>query len=947
MGLCRISEEIDSDIDMSRRPEVKKYMEERYGEDQVCSVGTYTTLQIKAALKDFGKVLGVPASDIAILTNSLGMDARSLEDLMKAGCQRRDIGKFIEKYPELVMIAGLVNGQPKAKSIHACAMMIYPKEKDMFHWSPIRQQDDMYISEWEGGELDSAGFLKEDILGILQLTKFSDILRLIKEHRGEEVDIYNVPLNDRTVFKYFQKGWNGDVFHFGAKGLTGYCKLLKPDNIDELINCIGLFRPGVMESGFHNKYVARKFGQEDVEIRIGEEDVLKRTRGIMIWQEQTMQLFSKLGGFDMVTADTCRRAIGKKQLEKIVPFKKDFKENYEKEYGVDEKYAEETWQEIEYMASYQFNHCIRGSERIKRITKNPNFSPTIEEMYLIKNNSQYAKETGHKPLHQMYKYTGYRNSWSLNEEGRLTPNKIVDIRYQGVRDVYRVTVSSGKTIDVTLNHKFKTQRGELRLEDIVVGDKIPVCIGYEIEDTGYRFTDKGKLSRFHTQNEEYREEFVLNSEKGHSGFVKKQETQQLKLRYYTKNLKKDFCEVCGKKDCRLEVHHIDNCHGNNDISNLQTVCSSCHKKLHYEIGRAKQGDKGLLVEWQEITSIEYAGKDNVYDIEMADPYHTFTIDNGIVTCNSHAAAYATTGYTCQWLKVHYPLEYWAVAFSYADDEDYPLYLHEINESGEIKMLPPDINNSGMTIVADKGDNGLLWSLASIKQVGEKAQQQIMEDREKFGQYFSLSDFLERLVVKGSAVNKSVVENLILSGAFDSIENIAEPKDRLKLIDQYRIDKGVKVDRAKDIFHLNETKTSYNWWYLLRQKRLCGFAFFDYKELYENYFKEQLDNPYFNYVEVEDIDEEDCMNHEKVIVGGYVYSKEIKSGKKGEYCILVLEQNYRFITVMFWSEEYESFERILGECDKQILFMNGVENWDERNSMPVIYATEATEVLVLT
>lgn len=670
MGLCRISEEVDSDIDMSRRPEVKKYMEERYGEDQVCSVGTYTTLQIKAALKDFGKVLGVPASDIAILTNSLGMDARSLEDLMKAGCQRKDIGRFIEKYPELVMIAGLVNGQPKAKSIHACAMMIYPKEKDMFHWSPIRQQDDMYISEWEGGELDSAGFLKEDILGILQLTKFSDILKLIKEHRGEEVDIYNVPLNDRTVFKYFQKGWNGDVFHFGAKGLTGYCKLLKPDNIDELINCIGLFRPGVMESGFHNKYVARKFGQEETETRIGEEDILKKTQGIMIWQEQTMQLFSKLGGFDMVTADTCRRAIGKKQLEKIVPFKKDFKENYEKEYGVDEKYAEEAWQEIENMASYQFN-------------------------------------------------------------------------------------------------------------------------------------------------------------------------------------------------------------------------------------------------------------------------------------KSHAAAYATTGYTCQWLKVHYPLEYWAVAFSYADDEDYPLYLHEINESGEIKMLPPDINNSGMTIVADKGDNGLLWSLASIKQVGEKAQQQIMEDREKFGQYFSLSDFLERLVVKGSAVNKSVVENLILSGAFDSIENITEPKDRLKLIDQYRIDKGVKVDRAKDIFHLNETKTSYNWWYLLKQKRLCGFAFFDYKELYENYFKEQLDNPYFNYIAVEDIDEEDCMNHEKVVVGGYVYSKEIKSGKKGEYCILVLEQNYQFITVMFWSEEYESFEHILGECDKQILFMNGVGNWDERNSMPIIYATEATEVLVLT
>lgn len=932
---------------MSRRPEVKQYMEERYGKDQVCSVGTYTTLQIKAALKDLGKVMKVPASDIAILTNGLGMDARNLEDLFKAGCQRKDIGKFIEKYPELVIVAGLVNGQPKAKSIHACAMMIYPRERDMFHWTPIRKQDDMYISEWEGGELDSAGFLKEDILGILQLTKFSDILKLVEKNHGDKIDIYHVPLDDKTVFKYFQKGWNGDVFHFGAKGLTGYCKLLKPDNIDELINCIGLFRPGVMESGFHNKYVARKFGEEEIDTRKGEGEVLKTTLGIMIWQEQTMQLFSKLGGFDMVTADTCRRAIGKKQLEKIIPFKAKFIEHYKEEYDVDEEYAEEVWQEIENMASYQFNACIRGSERIKRITKHPIFSPTVEEMYLIKNDSQYAKETGHKSLHQMYKDTGYRNSWSLDERGRLIPNEIVDIRYQGVRDVYRVTVSSGKTIDVTLNHKFKTQRGELRLEDIVVGDKIPVCAGYEIEDTNYYFTDRGKLSCFHTQSEKYRESFILNSKKGHSGSVKKQETQCSKLRYYTKNLKKDFCEVCGKKDCRLEVHHIDNCHGNNDLSNLQTVCSSCHKKLHYEMGRAKQGDKGLLVEWQDITSIEYVGKDKVYDVEMADPYHTFTIDNGIVTCNSHAAAYATTGYVCQWLKVHYPLEYWAVAFSYASDDDFPLYLHEINESGDIKVLPPDINESNIKIEMDGENKGLLWSLASIKQVGEKAQQQIIEDREKYGQYFSLEEFLERLVVKGSAVNKSVVENLITVGAFDSLENIEHPSQRIDLIEKYRVSKGIKVDRSKDIFTLNENKTKYDWWFLLRQKRLCGFAFFDYKQLYNDYFKEQLDNRYHVYRDVQDIDERAGIRRDKIVVGGYVYSKEVKSGKGGAYAIIVLEQNYQFITVMFWSEQYSAYEALLSECDKNIMFVNGTCMWDERNSQTVLYTTDATDVLLLT
>ena len=496
------------------------------------------------------------------------------------------------------------------------------------------------------------------------------VLKLVEKNHGDRIDIYHVPLDDKTVFKYFQRGWNGDVFHFGAKGLTGYCKLLKPDNINELINCIGLFRPGVMESGFHNKYVARKFGEEDIDTRKGEDEVLKTTLGIMIWQEQTMQLFSKLGGFDMVTADTCRRAIGKKQLEKIVPFKAKFIEHYEKEYEVDEEYAEEAWKEIENMASYQFN-------------------------------------------------------------------------------------------------------------------------------------------------------------------------------------------------------------------------------------------------------------------------------------KSHAAAYATTGYVCQWLKVHYPLEYWAVAFSYASDDDYPLYLHEINESGNIKIFPPDINESNIKIEMDAENKGLLWSLASIKQVGEKAQQQIIEDREKYGQYFSFEEFLERLITKGSAVNKSVVENLITVGAFDSLENIEYPSQRINLIEKYRVSKGIKVDRSKDIFTLNENKTKYDWWFLLRQKRLCGFAFFDYKQLYSDYFKDQLNDSYYKYKAFQDIDERAGIRRDKLAIGGYVYSKEVKSGKGGEYAIIVLEQNYQFITVMFWSEQYSAYKTLLDECDKNIMFVNGTCMWDERNSQTVLYTTDATDVLLLT
>lgn len=649
---------------------MKEYMERRYGKDQVCSVGTYTTLQVKAAIKDLCRLEGIPVSEVNMFTAKID-GVKDFDDLFRMACQKKDVAYFINKYPGIIQAVGLIQGQPKAKSIHACAMMVYPDDHDMFHWNPVRRQGDMMVSEWEGGELDGAGFLKEDILGILQLSKFGDILKLVKEHTGKDIDIYTLPLDDKKVYTYFQKGWTGDVFHFGAKGLTGYCRMMKPDNITELVNCIGLYRPGVMEGNFHNEYILRKNGEREVSFRKGSDEILQDTRYIMIWQEQTMKMFQKLGGFNLVEADDARRALGKKKVEKLLPFKERFLKYYTSNFGVDQKYAEDTWKEIENMAAYQFNH-------------------------------------------------------------------------------------------------------------------------------------------------------------------------------------------------------------------------------------------------------------------------------------SHAVAYANTGYACEWLKVNYPLEYWSVAFSYADDDDYPVYLHEINEIGNIKVLPPDINESTDKIKTDFEDNSLVWSISSVKQVGEKAQVEIMEERLKNGPYFSFEEFLDRHSQKGSAVNKSVIENLVSCGAFDKLESISIPVDRLRLIDRYRELNKVKIDKEKDPFESNPDKRKYAWWYGLRQKRLCGLAFFDYPKLYMDYFKEMLDRPDYPFKDFSEIVDDPVDNRSlNLTVGGYVYDIEVKSGKKGEYAIITLEQNYQFRTAVFWANEYAAFENILKTCKNSILFMNGRTNWDGRNQQTAIYANESTEVLMLT
>lgn len=820
---------------------MKEYMERRYGKDQVCSVGTYTTLQVKAAIKDLCRLEGIPVSEVNMFTAKID-GVKDFDDLFRMACQKKDVAYFINKYPGIIQAVGLIQGQPKAKSIHACAMMVYPDDHDMFHWNPVRRQGDMMVSEWEGGELDGAGFLKEDILGILQLSKFGDILKLVKEHTGKDVDIYTLPLDDKKVYTYFQKGWTGDVFHFGAKGLTGYCRMMKPDNITELVNCIGLYRPGVMEGNFHNEYILRKNGEREVSFRKGSDEILQDTRYIMIWQEQTMKMFQKLGGFNLVEADDARRALGKKKVEKLLPFKERFLKHYTSNFGVDQKYAEDTWKEIENMAAYQFNHCISGRERIAKKTRNRKlFNPTIEEMYNIMNDRSYAIKHGHLCLHDWYVKNGYGKSWSLNENDEVILNNIVDIRWEGFRKTYKIETESGLTVSVTDNHKIPTKRGEFQLKDIVVGDEIFI-------------RDEKSIG-----NEE---KYPVRSEK--------------------------------------------------------------------------------------IIGIEFDGEENVYDIEMADPYHTVTMNNGIVVCNSHAVAYANTGYACEWLKVNYPLEYWSVAFSYADDDDYPVYLHEINEIGNIKVLPPDINESTDKIKTDFNDNSLVWSISSVKQVGEKAQVEIMEERSKNGPYFSFEEFLDRHSQKGSAVNKSVIENLISCGAFDKLESISIPVDRLRLIDRYRELNKVKIDKEKDPFESNPDKRKYAWWYGLRQKRLCGLAFFDYPRLYMDYFKEMLDRPDYPFKDFSEIVDDPVDNKSlNLTVGGYVYDIEVKSGRKGEYAIITLEQNYQFRTVVFWANEYASFENILKTCKNSILFMNGRTNWDGRNQQTAIYANESTEVLVLT
>lgn len=946
--------DIDTDFPGRRRDEIKAYMEERFGKEQVCSLGTYTTLQLKEAISDMARADGIPVQLYRWFTACIGDDKeKTIEEFFKTVCGKEDLKKFVKEHTETFNDMLVVLGSPKSQSVHACGTVVLPDGKTSYEWMPVHTQKGLVVTDWEGSEVEEAGFLKEDVLGIIQLDKFEEMLRLIKENHGIDIDIYSLPLDDKQVFEYAGKGWLGDVFQLGSAGLSGYCVKMKPENINELSACVALYRPGPMENNFHNEYILRKNGEKDwtEEMPIGGEEVVKKDFGLLVYQESIMLLAQKLAGFDSETTDLLRKCLGKKDLKKIKLYKDKFITNYAKNFaskGVTKEYAENLWNQMEEFAKYSFNKCISGREKFHRTKGKNGFIPTIEEMFLIKNDKGYAISTGHKELHSKYKNKGYGACWALCKDGKIRLAKIKDIRFAGVKQTYKIVLENGKFISITDNHKFPTQRGIVLTKDLTNNDYLYVNKGYKQEKWDFAYTDKVDKNNVG----KYKYKYELNSEKGKQGFQKK-ETSYTLLKNYIKNNRNKFscCQICNKESKRLELHHIDGDHAHNEENNWLFVCPSCHKKEHYrKHGRIKMGEKGLESELVKIASIEKDVVENVYDVEIDHPEHNFVTGEGIVTCNSHSVCYGMTAYICLWLKVHYPIEYWSATFSFAKDEKIPYYVNEIQQSGEIKIHPVDINKSDINIVSDYRTNSMYWAFNAVKQCGERAQEYISEEKKKNGPFFSLEEFIDRCVIKGSPVNKSVIENLIFAGAFDELENIQEPKDRLALIEMYRENKRVKVLEDKDLLTniMKVRKERNNWWWLLQQKRTSGFAFFDYYDLVNEYHMPKLDDE-TEFQDVSQIKFWDINSKKtrRAVIGGYVIEIIERKSKKGIFATIVLESNYEFINVTIFPELFEEYGEFLRGSKKNILLVNGVIVWDKFRGEYILQANVNSLFTVLT
>lgn len=653
--------DIDTDFEAARRPEIKAYMEERFGEKQVVSVGTFSTLKLKGALKDLDRQFENNAFNANIITSIIDDKDTTMLDLYKRSANEPKLKEYIKNNSDIFHLMPSLLGQPKSKSIHACAVVIMPSVMKSEEWTPVRKQNGLIVTEWGGGEIEDAGFLKEDILGIKQLDKFAAILKLIKENGKEVPDIYNLP-HDDEVYRYFSNGWNGDVFQMGTDPLSAYTKYLKPDNIEDLIATVSLYRPGPMENNYHNVYVKCKNEGRAPQYLWGTEEITKDTYGILCYQEQIMAVCQQLGGLTMQESDDVRRAMGKKNLKYLAVWEERLKQGY-LENGATEEQFKQAWEVMVEFAKYSFNR-------------------------------------------------------------------------------------------------------------------------------------------------------------------------------------------------------------------------------------------------------------------------------------SHAAAYAITGYICQWLKVHYPIEYWTASLSFASESDVLKYLSEINETNAVKVMPPDINNSEIKMVSNMESKTVFWGIESIKGIGEATANQIIESRKEFGEYKSFADFYFRHTFKGSKVKKQTFEALISSGAFDILYGFeGNEQKRNLLLNRFRKYRKVRITNPKRDIFING-QVDKKWWWKLQQKKYTGIAQVDFKEIVKEY----------------EIGTQFCSNRDFSLkqnkgvmrsYGGYVIEKKVRKGSRGSFAFITFESNYKIHKLILWSNEYENFKPLFKGIEGSFIIFDAElkyeGKWDKAN---VFTLKEGSEFKVL-
>ena len=359
--------DIDMDFDDEGRERVIDYVTKKYGRERVAQIITYGSMAAKSSIRDAARVMELPlnqANDLAkkahvSLSLILNKDEAKIKEkakrpeLIKDALDLSTLAQGFDEAAQTVKTAGRIEGSLRNLGLHACGFIIAPTNLDEVVPVTTAKGSDMFVTQFDNSVVEYAGLLKMDFLGIKTLTVIRDALRLIKQRRGIDIDIENIPLDDDKTYRLFQRGQTVTVFQFESDGMRKYLRDLRPSEFEDLIAMVALYRPGPMEK--IPNYIRRKYGQEPVTYDLPEmEEILKTTYGITIYQEQVMLLSQKLAGFTKGQADNLRKAMGKKNHELLAQMKPLFIEGAVNN-GHPKEVLEKIWEDWKSFASYAFN----------------------------------------------------------------------------------------------------------------------------------------------------------------------------------------------------------------------------------------------------------------------------------------------------------------------------------------------------------------------------------------------------------------------------------------------------------------------------------------------------------------------------------------------------------------------------------------------------------------
>ena len=348
--------DIDIDFCKERRGLVIQYVKQKYGDENVAQIGTFGTLATKVAIRDVGRALGHPVirvdQIVAMVPDVLNI---KIDEALEESADLKKAYDTDSEVREVVDLARKIEGLARNVGTHAAAVVI--ADRPLTDYVPLQRVKDKeeVITQWSMGDVERAGLLKMDFLGLKNLTVLSKAVELIKQTTGEKINPEKFPLDDPKTFQLLCRGETKGVFQLESGGIRDLLQKMKPDHFRDIIATNALYRPGPLEGGMVNDYIDVKLKRKQAVYKHPVmKDVLEETHGVMVYQEQVMRILSRLGGIELSDSYKCIKAISKKKLATIEKYKSDFVEGANSQ-GLGKKDAVEIFELIEKFAGYGFN----------------------------------------------------------------------------------------------------------------------------------------------------------------------------------------------------------------------------------------------------------------------------------------------------------------------------------------------------------------------------------------------------------------------------------------------------------------------------------------------------------------------------------------------------------------------------------------------------------------